>query len=104
MPNRSERRAAQRQAQKLAVKASKVMLAEQAPTDATQSRGTTCTGRPETMTASVGGSDQPPPPDTFNFQDLVDEIKPRTPAAMPTAPTRSTAPARAPRKAKPNLP
>jgi len=53
MPNRAERRAAQRQAQKLAVKASKVMSA----------------------TASVGGSDQPPPPDTFNFQDLIDEIK-----------------------------
>jgi hypothetical protein len=53
MPNRAERRAAQRQAQKLAVKASKVMSAN----------------------ASVGGADQPPPPDTFNFQDLIDEIK-----------------------------
>ncbi len=27
------------------------------------------------MSASVGGSDQPPPPDNFNFQDLIDEIK-----------------------------
>jgi len=26
-------------------------------------------------TVSVGGSEQPPAPDTFNFQDLVDEIK-----------------------------
>jgi len=52
MPNRAQRRAAERQAQKLAVKANK------------------------TMSASVGGSDQPPPPDTFNFQDLVDEIMP----------------------------
>jgi len=51
MPNRAQRRAAERQAQKLAVNASKV------------------------MTASVGGCDQPPPPDTFNFQDLIDEIK-----------------------------
>jgi len=33
--------------------------------------------RPEILTAaaSVGNSDQPPPPDTFNFQDLIDEIK-----------------------------
>ena len=54
MPNRAQRRAAERQAQKLAVNAkSRVMSA----------------------TASVGGSDQPPPPDTFNFQDLIDEIK-----------------------------
>ena len=64
MPNRAQRRAAERQAQKLAVNASKVMFAEQTPT-----------GRPETMaaTAPVGGSDQPPPPDTFNFQNLIDE-------------------------------
>jgi hypothetical protein len=54
MPNRAQRRAAERQAQKLAVNANKTMFA----------------------TASAGGgSDQPPPPDTFNFQDLIDEIK-----------------------------
>jgi hypothetical protein len=64
MSNRAQRRAAERQAQKLAVNASKVILAEQAPTT-----------RPETMaaTASAGASDQPPS-DNFNFQDLIDEI------------------------------
>jgi hypothetical protein len=91
MPNRTQRRAAERQAQKLAANASKVMLAEQAATgrpetmlaeQAPTGRPETMlaeqapTGRPETMSASVGGrADQPPPPDTFNFQDLIDEIK-----------------------------
>jgi hypothetical protein len=42
--------------------------------NAAPSPGTTCTGRPETMTASAGGSEQPLPPDNFNFQDLIDEI------------------------------
>ena len=66
MPNRAQRRAAERQNQRLAAKANKTTLAQQVPI-----------GKPQTMnaTASVGGSDQPPPPDTFNFQDLVDEIK-----------------------------
>jgi hypothetical protein len=59
MPNRAQRRAAERQAQKLAVQASKAILAE------------------KTMAASASsaGSDQPPPPDTFHFQNLIDEIK-----------------------------
>ena len=50
MSNRAISRAAERQAQKLAVKASKV------------------------MTASIGGSSQPPP-DPFTFQDPSDETK-----------------------------
>ena len=80
MSNRAIRRAAERQAQKLAVKASKVMSAsvgggsnepppdpftfqdpsdetkmraEQAPTDAVKSHGTTCTSRPETQTSEA---------------------------------------------------
>ncbi len=54
MPNRAQRRAAERLAQKLAVNATKVMNA----------------------TASVGSSDHDQPePDTFHFQDLIDEIK-----------------------------
>jgi hypothetical protein len=93
MPNRAQRRAAERQAQKLAVNANKTNAVGQAlspagpdlqSADAVQSRGTTCTNAmqphsttcTQTMSASAGGgSDQPPPPDTFNFQDLIDEIK-----------------------------
>jgi hypothetical protein len=55
MPNRAQRRAAERLAQKLAAKASK------------------------TMTASIGGSDQPEP-DNFHFQDLIDEINQKSEA------------------------
>jgi hypothetical protein len=48
MSNRAQRRAAERPSQKLAANASKV------------------------ISASVGSrADQPPPPDTFNFQDLI---------------------------------
>ena len=103
MPNRAQRRAAERQAQKLAVKANKTTFAEQTATDAVQSRGTTCTSSPETMsaTASVGGSDQPLPPDTFKFQDLVDEINEKSEARRNA--TRAT-PGTAPTKVKPNLP
>jgi hypothetical protein len=97
MPNRAQRRAAERQAQKLAVNASKVifaektMLADQGPTDAVHSHGITCTSRPETMFASVGGSDQPPPPDTFNFQDLIDEIKAKETSEARRAANRANA-------------
>jgi hypothetical protein len=98
MPNRAQRRAAERQAQKLAVNASKVifaektMLADQGPTDAVHSHGITCTSRPETMSASAGGSDQPPPPpDTFNFQDLIDEIKAKETSEARRAANRANA-------------
>jgi hypothetical protein len=57
MPNRAQRRAAERLAQKLAAKASKGMSA----------------------TASIGGSDQPEP-DNFHFQDLIDEINQKSEA------------------------
>jgi hypothetical protein len=59
MSNRAIRRAVERQAEKLAVKANKTILTEQAPAMA--------------ATASVGGA-CPPPPDTFHFQDSPDEL------------------------------
>ena len=43
------------------------------------------------MFASVGGSDQPPPPDTFNFQDLIDEIKAKETSKARRAANRANA-------------
>jgi len=90
MPNRAQRRAAQRQTQKLAVQASKVMLAEQAQT-----------GRPETMSASasIGGSEpqhHPTPSNSLSQSPM--------PVSTPTEPTRSIVRAPRPTKARPNPP
>jgi hypothetical protein len=116
MSSHALRRAAERKAQKAAAKTDKAMPAGEAPsdssrlystssfhnsveqvvspagsdvqsTDAVQPRGTTCTSSPEILTATASvGSDQPPPLDTFNFQDLIDEIK-----AKETSETRRNA-------------
>ena len=110
MPNRAQRRAAERQAQKLAVKASKVNSVGQALSPASPDLRSAEAEQPEslTMTASVGGSDQPPPPDTFNFQDLIDEIKAKETSEARRAANRansqhSTGPKTAEGKAKSSM-
>jgi hypothetical protein len=106
MSSRALRRAAERKAQKLAAKANNANSVAQAVSPAASDLQSANAGRPETIlaqqaqtaspeiltaTASVGGSDQPPPPDTFNFQDLIDEIKAKETSEARRAANRANA-------------